>query len=102
MTESSSFFFCKGGEFKIEGPVEDKDIAVKRGNISTFDAAIGFLCGMNLRKKHSDGTIIIEPTEDDDREKVIWKLDMELDDIKKYSQIVFDVKNTTSKKSQLV
>lgn len=65
-------------------------------------AAIGFLCGMNLRKKHSDGTIIIEPTEDENREKVIWKLDMELDDIKKYSQVVFDVKNTTSKKSQLV
>lgn len=65
-------------------------------------AAIGFILGVALTKKKIDGTIIIEPTEDNDRERLIWKLDMDLDDIKKHSQVVFNVENNTSKKSQFV
>lgn len=65
-------------------------------------AAIGFLLGVTLTKKKIDGTIVIEPTEDTDRERLIWKLDMDLDDIKKHSQVVFNVENNTSKKSQFV
>lgn len=64
--------------------------------------AIGFLLGLTLTKRKIDGTIIIEPTEDTDRERLIWKLDMDLDDIKKHSQVVFNVENNTSKKSQFV
>lgn len=64
--------------------------------------AIGFLLGLTLTKRKIDGAIIIEPTEDTDRERLIWKLDMDLDDIKKHSQVVFNVENNTSKKSQFV
>ena len=64
--------------------------------------AIGFIAGRLSKKQHHDGQIIIEPTEDNDRERLIWKLDMELDDIKKKSQITFQVADHTSKKSQLV
>lgn len=65
-------------------------------------AAIGFLLGIILTKRKNDGTIVIEPTEDNERERLIWKLDMDLDDIKKRNQIVFRVENHDSKKSQLV
>lgn len=65
-------------------------------------AAIGFLLGLTLTKRKIDGTIVIEPTEEDNRERLIWKLDMDLDDIKKHSQVVFNVENNTSKKSQFV
>lgn len=64
--------------------------------------AIGFLLGLTLTKRKIDGTIVIEPTEEADRERLIWKLDMDLDDIKKHSQVVFNVENNTSKKSQFV
>lgn len=65
-------------------------------------AAIGFIVGSVSTKRHNDGSIIIEPTEENDGERLIWKLDMELDDIKKCRQIVFNVENNTSKKSQSV
>lgn len=64
--------------------------------------AIGFLLRATLTKRKIDGTIVIEPTEDNDRERLIWKLDMDLDDIKKHRQVVFNVENNTSKKSQFV
>jgi hypothetical protein len=64
--------------------------------------AIGFLLGKIIMRRSTDGSIIIEPTEDDDRERLIWKLDMELDDIKKRNQVIFNVENNTSKKSQFV
>jgi hypothetical protein len=64
--------------------------------------AIGFLLGLTLTKRKIDGTIVIESTEETNRERLIWKLDMDLDDIKKHSQVVFNVENNTSKKSQLV
>ena len=64
--------------------------------------AIGFLLGLTLTKRKIDGTIVIEPTEEADRERLIWKLDMDLDDVKKHSQVVFNVENNTSKKSQFV
>lgn len=64
--------------------------------------AIGFLLGLTLTKRKNDGTIVIELTEEADRERLIWKLDMDLDDIKKHSQVVFNVENNTSKKSQFV
>lgn len=67
--------------------------------LATF---VSFLAGMIAMKKHSDGSIIIEPTEEDDGERLIWKLDLELDDIKKRDRIVFKVENNTSQKSQSV
>ena len=65
-------------------------------------AAIGFIVGCISTKRHIDGCIIIEPTEENDGERLIWKLDMELDDIKNCRQLVFNVENNTSKKSQPV
>lgn len=66
--------------------------------IMAFALFLGFIIGQLTSKKHTDGRIIIEPTEDNDRERLIWKLDMDLDDIKKHSQVVFNVENNTSKK----
>lgn len=70
--------------------------------VSILTTAIGFIVGTIATKRHSDGTIIIEPTEENDGERLIWKLNMELDDIKKRNQIVFKVEDNTSKKSQSV
>lgn len=63
-----------------------------------FAAAIGFLLGRIIITRKNDGTIVVEPTEDVDRERLIWKLDMDLDDIKKCRQVIFNVENNTSKK----
>ena len=62
----------------------------------------GFIIGRLSKKQKHDGWIVIEPTEDEDRERLVWKLDMELDDIKKSRQITFRVADNTSKKSQFV
>ncbi len=62
----------------------------------------GFIIGRLSKKQKHDGWIVIEPTEDEDRERLVWKLDMELDDIKKSQQITFRVADNTSKKSQFV
>ena len=62
----------------------------------------GFIIGRLSKKQKHDGWIVIEPTEDEDRERLVWKLDMELDDIKKSRQITFQVADNTSKKSQFV
>lgn len=70
--------------------------------IILISVIIGFVFGRLSKKSRYDGWIIIEPTEDEDRERLVWKLDMELDDIKKQSQITFRVANNTSKKSQSV
>ena len=70
--------------------------------VALIAMAIGFLLGLILTKRKIDGTIVIESTEETNRERLIWKLDMDLDDIKKHSQVVFNVENNTSKKSQLV
>ena len=63
---------------------------------------VGIIVGKNIRKDQCDGTIFIEPTEDPNRDRVRFVLDLELDDIRKRKRLIFLVKNTDSKKSQSV
>ena len=60
---------------------------------------IGFIFGWIASKPKVNGTIVIEPTEDD-RERIRWVLDMDLDGIKEQKLIIFKVEDTTSKKPQ--
>ena len=60
----------------------------------------GFIIGYLTSRQKPDGEIVIEKTSDEDgeRELMRWVLEMDLDDIKKSSQIIFSVKDETSKK----
>lgn len=62
---------------------------------------IGFIFGFLLSKSKPNGTIIIEETEDN-RERIRWVLDMDLDEIREQKKIIFKVENTLSKNSQPV
>lgn len=59
---------------------------------------IGFLVGKSIRKNQYDGTIFIEPTEDPNRDRVRFVLDLELDDIRNRKRLIFLVQNVDSKK----
>ncbi len=52
---------------------------------------LGFLTGRRIRKSQCDGTIFIEPTEDPNRDRVRFVLNLELDDIRKKKRLIFDV-----------
>lgn len=59
---------------------------------------VGYLIGKFWDDKETfDGTIVIEPGEDD-REVMRWVLDMELDDISQKEKILFKVENHLSQK----
>ena len=58
----------------------------------------GIIVGKNIRKDQCDGTIFIEPTEDPNRDRVRFVLDLELDDIRKRKRLIFLVQNVDSKK----
>ena len=58
----------------------------------------GVKVGKNIRKNQCDGTIFIEPTEDPNRDRVRFVLDLELDDIRKRKRLIFLVQNVDSKK----
>ena len=58
----------------------------------------GIVVGKNIRKNQCDGTIFIEPTEDPNRDRVRFVLDLELDDIRKRKRLIFMVQNVDSKK----
>ena len=63
---------------------------------------IGFTIGcFGVEPKH-DGWILVGMSEDGEREQIVWKLGMELDDIKKRRRITFLVADNTSKNSQSV
>lgn len=59
---------------------------------------VGIIVGKSIRKDQCDGTIFIEPTEDPNRDRVRFVLDLELDDIRKRKRLIFLVQNTDSKK----
>lgn len=63
---------------------------------------IGFVIGRLSLKKHIDGTVVLEQTEDGERDRIRFVLDMELDEIKDKTQLVFKVENDLSQKSQAV
>lgn len=58
----------------------------------------GIIVGKSIRKSQCDGTIFIEPTEDPNRDRVRFVLDLELDDIRKRKRLIFMVQNVDSKK----
>ena len=58
----------------------------------------GIIVGKSIRKNQCDGTIFIEPTEDPNRDRVRFVLDLELDDIRKRKRLIFLVQNVDSKK----
>ncbi len=62
----------------------------------------GFLIGRFGMKRTYDGDIIIEPTEDTDRDAIRFVLNLELDEIEKKQHLVFKVRNHLSQKSQPV
>lgn len=63
---------------------------------------LGFIIGRFGLKKHIDGTVVIEQTEDGERDRIRFVLDLELDEIKAKTQLVFKVENDLSQKSQAV
>lgn len=64
--------------------------------------AFGFVIGRFGLKQHRDGTVVIETTEDGERERIRFVLDLELDEIRYKTQLVLKVENDISKKSQVV
>ena len=63
---------------------------------------LGFIFGRFMLKRHRDGSVVIEMTEDRERERVRFVLDLELDEIKYKKQLVLKVENTLSQNKQVV
>ena len=59
-----------------------------------FSFIFGWALSKYLNKKSNDGMIFIEPTEDGERERIRFVLNMELDDIKKKMFLIFKVNVT--------
>ncbi len=65
--------------------------------VSIVWLALGLVFGrLSKKTPSSDGTIIIEPTEDGERERVRFVLDMDLDEIKTKRCLIFTVENQLS------
>ena len=62
----------------------------------------GFIFGRFGIKKHHDGAVDIERTEDGERERIRFVLDLDLDEIKGKSQLILGVENHLSQNSQPV
>ena len=63
---------------------------------------LGIVIGRTVfrRKSESDGMIFVEPTEDGERERIRFVLNMDLDEIKQRKQIIFVIMDSESKNSQ--
>jgi len=59
---------------------------------------IGYLFGRYIFSWRRNGTIVVENSEDGQRERIRFVLDMDLDDIKTKSQLVLKVEDETSQK----
>lgn len=57
---------------------------------------IGFIVGRIVLKKQKDGSVIIEKTEDGERERVRFVLEPDLDELKHKKRLVLYVENTLS------
>lgn len=58
---------------------------------------VGFIIGRVVLKKKKDGVVIIERTEDGDRERVRFVLENDLEELKYKKRLVLYVENTLSK-----
>lgn len=56
----------------------------------------GFVVGRAALKKHKDGDVVIEMTEDGERERVRFVLENDLDELKHRKRLVLYVDNTLS------
>lgn len=65
--------------------------------IVIFCLIVGFVIGRFRLRKKKDGTVIIELTEDRQRDRVRFVLDLDLDDIKKKSFLTLEVQNMLNK-----
>ena len=63
---------------------------------------IGFLAGRYFNRKKIDGVIVIEMSEDNERECIRFVLNTDLDDIKTKKELLLKVENTLSQNSQAV
>ena len=70
--------------------------------ILIFTIIVCFFIGRFSVNNKYDGNVFIEPTEDEDRDRIRFVLEMELDDIKKMKKITFKVNNVESQNSQPV
>lgn len=57
---------------------------------------VGFIIGRVVLKKKKDGVVIIERTEDGDRERVRFVLENDLEELKYKKRLVLYVENTLS------
>lgn len=65
---------------------------------------IGYLLARIFHGDKPNGFIVVEPVEDEeeDRERIRFMLDMDLDTIKLQRKLIFQVEDKTSKNSQTV
>ena len=57
---------------------------------------IGFIIGRIVLKKQKDGSVVIEKSEDGERERVRFVLEPDLDELKYKKRLVLYVENTLS------
>lgn len=60
--------------------------------------ALGYIFGKLLTKKHCDGSVVLEMTEDGERERVRFVLDLDLDDLEERKDITLRIDNRLSQK----
>lgn len=70
--------------------------------VSIIWLVLGYIFSRIKLKKHSDGSVVVEMTEDGERERVRFVLDLDLDDIKSKNLLILKVENNLSKNKQVV
>lgn len=70
--------------------------------ITVVALLIGYIFGHFVFRKHQDGTIVIEMSEDRERERVRFVLELDLDELKDRKQITLGIENLLSQNSQPV
>lgn len=67
-----------------------------------LSAVISFILGRIGSKQKYDGTIFVERTEDPNRDRVRFVLNLDLDEIRKCKNLNFEVRANESQNSQLL
>lgn len=67
-----------------------------------FCLLIGYIVCYFMARRKRDGSVVIEMTEDNERERVRFVLDLELDDIKNKKYLVLKIENNLSQNKQVV
>ena len=70
--------------------------------ITVVALLIGFIFGHFVFRKRQDGAIVIEMSEDGERERVRFVLELDFDELKDKKQISLNVENHLSQNSQPV